>query len=58
MKNILENENLKKGLGIASALVMGVVAVANALSDQKKAQEFEDMKKAISELQNQMGGVQ
>lgn len=58
MKNILESEGLKKSLGIASALVMGVVTVANALSDQKKAQEFEDMKKAISELQNQIGGVQ
>lgn len=43
---------VKKGLGIASALVMGVVAVSNALSDQKREKEFEDMKKAISELKS------
>lgn len=45
----------KKVLGFASAAVMGVVAVVNALSDQKKAAEFEDMKKTLSELQKQMG---
>lgn len=42
----------KKILGIASAAVMGIVTVVNALSDQKKAQEFEDMKKTLSELQD------
>lgn len=44
---------VKKGLGIASVVVTGVVAVVNALSDQKKEAEFEGMKKAIEELQNQ-----
>ena len=46
------NLDAKKILGIASAVVMGTVTVINALSDQKKAQEFEDMKKTLSELQN------
>ena len=51
----LGNPLVKKGFGIASAVVMGIVAVSNALSDQKKAAEFEDMKKTLSELQKQMG---
>ena len=42
----------KKILGIGSAVVMGIVTIVNALSDQKKAQEFEDMKKTLSDLQN------
>ena len=41
----------KKVLGIASAVVMGIVTVTNALSEQKKNQEFEEMKKTLSELQ-------
>lgn len=51
-KEFIESDGLKKGIGIASALVMAGVAFANALSDQKKAQEFEDLKKAVAELQN------
>ena len=52
MKKInIESSSVKKVLGIASAVVMGVVTVSNALSEQKKAQEFEDMKKTLSELQ-------
>lgn len=52
---ILENiKNVKPKdlMGIGMAIVAGVVAVSNSISDQKKAQEFEDMKKALSELQN------
>lgn len=54
MKINLDNPMLKKALSIASVALAGIVAVANALSDQQKEREFEDMKKAISELQNQM----
>ena len=50
--NVMNNSTLKKGLGIVSAVIMGIITVSNALSDQKKEQEFEDMKKALSELQN------
>ena len=42
---------VKKVLGVASAVVMGIVTVTNALSEQKKDQEFEEMKKTLSELQ-------
>ena len=56
MKKIEVNTQLvKKVAGIASAVVMGVVAVANSLSDQKKAAEFEEMKRTLSELQKHMG---
>ena len=51
-KEFIESEGLKKGLGIASALVMAGVTFASSLSDQKKAKEFEDLKKAVAELQN------
>lgn len=44
--------DVKKVLSIGAAVVTGVVAVVNSLSDQKKAREFEDMKKTLSELQN------
>ena len=52
LDQIFKNPSLQKGLGVASALFMGVVAVSNALSDQKKEKEFEEMKKAISKLQS------
>lgn len=52
MKFDLNNPGLKKGLGIASVVFAGLMAVANALSDQKREQEFEEMKKTLSELQN------
>lgn len=48
----IQNPIAKKGLGIASALFMGVVAVSSALSEQKREKEFEDMKKTISELKS------
>lgn len=52
MKFKLENEIAKKVLGFAPVVVAGVVAVINALSEQKQAQEFEALKEAVSELQN------
>lgn len=51
MKFKLENETVKKVLGFVPVAVAGVVAVFNALSEQKQAQEFEALKKAVSELQ-------
>lgn len=46
----INGDVVKKVAGVASAIVMGVVTVANALSDQKKAAEFEQMKKTLEEL--------
>lgn len=48
----LNSPGLKKGMGIASALFMGLITVVSALSDQKKDREFEEMKQTLAELQN------
>lgn len=50
MKFDLKNVDFKKVAGVASAVMMGIVAIGNALADQKKEQEFEDMKKTLKEL--------
>lgn len=52
MKFNLNNSAFQKALGVASVVFAGVVAVSNALSEQKKEAEFEEMKKAISELKS------
>ena len=49
--DIIKSPTVKKVMGIVSVVIAGVVAVDNALSEQKKDKEFEDMKNAISELQ-------
>ena len=50
MKVNFDGDTVKKVLGIGSAIVMGVVTVANALSEQKKGEEFEAMKKTLADL--------
>lgn len=49
----INSEAAKKVLGVGSALFMGVVAVVNALGDQKKERELEQMRKDIELLKNQ-----
>lgn len=51
-KDIFKSPGLKKGLGIVSIGITGIMAVMNALSDQKREQEFEEMKKTIAKLQD------
>lgn len=51
LKDIINKPGLKKGMGLVMVAFAGISAVASALSDQKKEQEFEDLKKAVSELQ-------
>ena len=51
----LSKIDTKKLLGIGTAIVMGVVTVASALADQKKDQEFEEMKKTLSALSSSKG---
>ena len=48
--DIIKNPAFKKGLGIISVVVAGITAVSSALSDQKRDQEFEELKKTVSEL--------
>lgn len=47
----INSPDMKKALGFVSAVVMGIAAVANALTEQAKDREFEEMKKTLSELQ-------
>ena len=48
--DIIKNPAFKKGLGIISVAFAGIAAVSSALSDQKREQEFEELKKTVSEL--------
>ena len=50
IKNILMKVDAKKVISIGSAIAMGIVAVKNSLDDQKKAAEFDEMKKTLAEL--------
>lgn len=52
MKFEINTSTVKKVLSVATAVVAGIAAVGNTLAEQKKEKEFEEMKKAISELQN------
>lgn len=53
MKIKVNNEKLAKGLSIASVVVAGLVAVVNAIGENKQAAEFEALKEAVAELQKQ-----
>lgn len=48
----INKDSVKAVMGVLSVIGTGVFAVIGAIADRKQAQEFEDMKKAISELQN------
>lgn len=50
-KGIINSPILKTVGKYAGVVVTGVLAIAGALSDQKKEKEFEELKKAVSELQ-------
>lgn len=50
MKFDLKKVNWQKVAGIVGCVVTGVAAFSQALGDQKKEAEFEEMKKIVSEL--------
>ena len=50
MKPLFTKPVIKLVVKYGMVAVSGVVAVAQALQDQKKAQEFEALKKTVSEL--------
>lgn len=51
--DFVKKPGFQKGLGIAAAAVVaGISAISSTLSEQKKEQEFEDLKKAVNDLQN------
>lgn len=50
MKINFNGDTAKKLAKMVPAIVMGVVTIVSQLSDQKKAEEFEAMKKTLAEL--------
>lgn len=50
LTNIIKNPKTKKVVGIVSVIIAGLLAVDEAISEQKRDEEIEDMKKTISEL--------
>ena len=54
---ILKNPAVKKGIGIASAVASGLIAVDGKLSSQKKEAEYEALKKTVEELKNKVDSM-
>lgn len=50
---MIQNQTLRKGIGVASTLIACIAAVGEVISNQKKEEEFEEMKKQLAELQEQ-----
>jgi hypothetical protein len=48
----VKSEKFGKITSVVSIVAAGIGAVISAIADQKKEREFEEMKKAIAELQN------
>lgn len=47
----LNDPKLKNAMNVIAALAAGAAAVSKAFADQKKEQEFQDLKKAVAKLQ-------
>lgn len=52
MKLNLENANLKKVGRVTAYAITAIAAVATAVADKKKEEEFEQMKETLQKLQN------
>ena len=50
INNLIKSPVFKKGIGIASAVIAGVIAMSDTIAEQKRDDEFEEMKKQIAEL--------
>lgn len=55
LKEIIKSPALKKGMGVASVIFTGVVAIAGAIADQQREKEFETLKKDIEILKSERG---
>lgn len=47
------NPKYKKTFGVLSILVAGVMAIAEAIEEQRRDKEIEDMKKEIEQLKGE-----
>lgn len=50
INELVKNPVFKKGIGIASAVIAGIIAMSDTIAEQKRDEEFEEMKKQIEEL--------
>lgn len=51
--DLIKNPALRKGVGVASTVIACIAAVGEVISNQKKEEEFEEMKKRVEELELQ-----
>ncbi len=51
INSLIKSPVFKKGIGIASAVIAGIIAMSDTIAEQKRDDEFEEMKKQIAELQ-------
>ncbi len=53
INNLIKSPLFKKSIAIVMAIGAGIVATADAIAEQKRDEEFEELKQTVSELQNQ-----
>ena len=53
INNLIKSPVFKKGIGIASAVIAGIIAMSDTIAEQKRDDEFEEMKKQIKELKSE-----
>ena len=51
--DLIQNQALRKGIGVASTLIACIAAVGEVINAEKKEREFEEMKKQIEELRKE-----
>ena len=51
INELVKSPVFKKGVGIVSAVIAGIIAMSDTIAEQKRDEEFEEMKAQIKELQ-------
>lgn len=51
INELIKNPVFKKGIGIASAVIAGIIAMSDTIAEQKRDDDIETMKAQIKELQ-------
>ena len=53
INNLIKSPLFKKSIRLVMAIGAGIAATADAIEEQKRDEEFEELKQTVSELQNQ-----
>ena len=53
INNLIKSPIFKKSIRIVMEIGAGIAATADAIEEQKRDEEFEELKQTVSELQNQ-----